>query len=55
MKYEKMIEEIVEKIGGRDNITSVYHCATRLRLQLKNEAAADDEAVKAIEGVLSIV
>ena len=55
MKYEKMIEEIVEKIGGRDNISSVYHCATRLRLQLKNEAAADDEAVKAIDGVLSIV
>ena len=55
MKYEKMIEEIVEKIGGRDNISRVYHCATRLRVQLKNEAAADDEAVKAIDGVLSIV
>ena len=50
-----MIEEIVEKIGGRNNISSVYHCATRLRLQLKNETAADDEAVKAIDGVLSIV
>lgn len=55
MKYETMIWEITEKVGGKDNIASVYHCMTRLRLQLKDEEKADDEGVKAIDGVLSIV
>lgn len=55
MKYEKMIRSILAGIGGLDNIESVYHCATRLRFQLKDEGKADDAAVKAADGVLSIV
>lgn len=55
MKYEKMIQSILKEVGGQKNIESVYHCATRLRFQLKDETKANDEAVKAIDGVLSIV
>ena len=55
MKYEKMIQSILKEVGGQENIESVYHCATRLRFQLKDETKANDEAVKAIDGVLSIV
>ena len=55
MKYEKMIQSILEEVGGQENIENVYHCATRLRFQLKDETKANDEAVKAIDGVLSIV
>lgn len=55
MKYEKMVREIVEAIGGSENILNVYHCATRLRFQLKQEDTIQDETVKNIEGVLSVV
>ena len=46
MKYEKMVREIVEAIGGKENILNVYHCATRLRFQLKQEDTIQDETVK---------
>lgn len=46
MKYEKMVREIVEAIGGKENILNVYHCATRLRFQLKREDTIQDETVK---------
>ncbi len=48
MKYEKMVREIVEAIGGKENILNVYHCATRLRFQLKQEDTIQDETVKNI-------
>ena len=32
MDYKKAAEEVLEKIGGSDNIISVAHCATRLRI-----------------------
>ena len=50
-----MIQSILKEVGGQENIENVYHCATRLRFQLKDERKANDEAVKAIDGVLSIV
>ena len=55
MKYEKLNENLIKAIGGKENIMSVCHCATRLRFQLANESKANDEAVNAIEGVLSVV
>lgn len=50
MKYEKMIQSILKEVGGQENIESVYHCATRLRFQLKDETKANDEAVKQLTG-----
>ncbi len=55
MKYEKMNQRILKAVGGKENIESVYHCATRLRFQLIDETKADDETVKEIEGVLALV
>lgn len=55
MKYEAMIREIITKIGGRENIISAYHCATRLRFKLKEESKADEAGIKEIEGVLSVI
>jgi PTS system beta-glucosides-specific IIC component len=34
-KYEKLAQEIVQKIGGNENVDSLHHCQTRLRLFLK--------------------
>lgn len=55
MKYEKLVNEILGAIGSKDNIKSVVHCATRLRFELYDESKADDEKVKSIPGVLSLV
>lgn len=55
MKYDQMIEKILPAIGGEENISSVVHCATRLRFVLKDESKADDEAVKNIPGILQLV
>lgn len=55
MKYEKLSKEIIEAVGGSDNIVSLVHCATRLRFTLKEENKAKDEMASAIPGVLSLV
>lgn len=36
MDYAKIAAQVIEHVGGKDNILSAAHCATRLRLQLKN-------------------
>ena len=47
--------QIIEAVGGKDNVTNVSHCMTRLRLTLKDESKANDEAVKAIDGIIGTV
>jgi PTS system beta-glucosides-specific IIC component len=53
--YEAIANEIVERIGGANNISKIFHCATRLRMQLVDRDAADLEAVKKINGVMGAV
>lgn len=53
--YESLAKEVVEKVGGVDNINSLFHCVTRLRFKLKDSSKADREAIKNIQGVLSVV
>ncbi|MEG0366228.1 MAG: beta-glucoside-specific PTS transporter subunit IIABC [Coprobacillus sp.] len=55
MKYEKLSKEIIEAVGGKDNIISLQHCMTRLRFVLKDESQASDETISAIDGVLSLI
>lgn len=55
MKYDELINKILEAIGGKENIVSVVHCSTRLRFTLRDENRADDEKVKAISEILSLV
>ncbi|MFE3161732.1 PTS transporter subunit EIIC [Streptomyces sp. NPDC059224] len=42
-------------VGGPGNITSVAHCMTRLRLGIADRERVDDEAVRAVPGVLGVV
>lgn len=44
-------KQIVETLGGAENIENLTHCMTRLRFNLKDDAKADLEALKKIEGV----
>ncbi len=55
MDYSEMADQIIEKVGGKDNIASVTHCMTRLRLVLLDEGEAKDAAVKKIAGVQSVI
>lgn len=51
-EYNKLCTEILENIGGKENITYATHCVTRLRLNLKDKNQVDLDAVKKIPGVL---
>lgn len=54
MDYKAVAQEILEKVGGPDNISGMTHCATRLRLNLKDESLADTEGIKAIDGISNV-
>lgn len=47
-RYEKISIELTKLVGGKENIQGVAHCATRLRIVLKDNELAD---LKAIENV----
>ncbi|GEP64862.1 hypothetical protein CBE01nite_26300 [Clostridium beijerinckii] len=49
--YEKIAKEVIEAVGGADNIISAAHCATRLRLILKDRQKVDDKVVEEIDKV----
>lgn len=55
MDYLPTAKEILKKVGGEENIVSVNHCMTRLRLVLKDESIVQDEEVKAIKGVVGVM
>lgn len=48
-KYAKAAREILECMGGKDNIASAAHCATRLRLVLKDESLINKDALEEID------
>lgn len=54
-KYQKLAEEIVSNVGGRENIVSLTHCITRLRFKLKDESRAKDEILKSMDGVVTVM
>lgn len=50
-KEKKVANEILKYVGGKENIKSMEHCATRLRLILKDKELIDEKAIENIEGV----
>lgn len=53
--YRSLAESIVEKVGGEHNIAGATHCATRLRLNLKDDSKADKAAVEKLPGVITVM
>lgn len=51
MNYPKVAKKLIEKLGGKDNITALAHCATRLRLAVKDDSLIDDKAIEDLDGV----
>ena len=54
-KYEGLARDIVQLVGGKENVTQAYHCQTRLRFTLADEGKADEEAIKAHDGVVGVI
>lgn len=50
-KEQRVAKEILEHIGGKENIKSIEHCATRLRIILNDKEKIDEKAVENIDGV----
>lgn len=55
MDYDLLAQQVLDAVGGPKNVKHVTHCATRLRMQLVNDALADIDETKAIPGVLGVV
>lgn len=55
LNYDEVAKNIIANIGGKENVNSVRHCITRVRFRLKDESKANDEVVKNLEGVISVV
>lgn len=53
--YTDLAKDIVEHVGGKENVKSVRQCITRLRFQLKDEGKADTEYLKKRDGVVTVV
>jgi PTS system beta-glucosides-specific IIC component len=53
--YRSLAAGIVQEVGGEENIASATHCATRLRLKLRNESKADKAAVEKLPGVITVM
>lgn len=53
--YDNLAKTIIQDVGGKDNINSVVHCATRLRFKLKDEKKVNDDALKDTDGVVTVV
>ncbi|BDW38556.1 beta-glucoside-specific PTS transporter subunit IIABC [Enterococcus faecium] len=54
-KYQELASKIVENVGGKENINGLTHCITRLRFKLKNEEKANDEILKNMDGIVTVM
>lgn len=55
MTNKAIAENVLANIGGAENVSNVYHCATRLRFTLNSSEAADVEKIKSVDGVINVI
>lgn len=53
--YDELAKLIIEHVGGKENITQVQHCITRLRFQLKDMDKPNTEALSKTPGVIKVM
>jgi len=51
MTNTEIAKKVIEALGGRENVNSVAHCATRLRVMVKDEAKINKDAIESLEKV----
>ncbi|MCX0290684.1 beta-glucoside-specific PTS transporter subunit IIABC [Lactobacillus kullabergensis] len=55
MDNHKIAQQIIDGVGGKENVSGLTHCFTRLRFVLKDESKASKDKVSSIEGVIQVV
>ena len=55
VNYTTLAADILEGVGGEKNLVGATHCATRLRLRLRDESKADTAAVEKLPGVIAVM
>ena len=55
MTVPELSARILELVGGRENVLSAVNCMTRLRVNLKDPAAADIDGLLNVEGILQVI
>lgn len=55
MTIQELVQSILTGVGGRNNVVTATNCMTRLRINVKDDGAINEEALKGIEGVMGIV
>ncbi|MDE1547795.1 PTS transporter subunit EIIC [Jeotgalibaca caeni] len=53
-EYELLATEIIDLVGGEENINRVIHCVTRLRFYLKDDTVPDKEKIEQVDGVMGV-
>ena len=53
MDYSKTAAAVLKGVGGEENVSSLVHCATRLRFVVKDDAKVNKAAVRATPGVIA--
>lgn len=51
---KKIAQDILNAVGGEDNVSFVTHCITRLRFNLKDQSVPSDQEIESIEGVIGV-
>ncbi len=54
-KYQELANDIVKNVGGKENVSGLVHCITRLRFTLKDENKANDDVLKSMSGVVTVM
>lgn len=54
-KYKQLAQDIIKNVGGKENINGLTHCITRLRFKLKDESIANDDVLKNMEDVVTVM
>lgn len=53
--FEPLSKAVLEGLGGADNVSSVTHCATRLRFKIKDASKVNDSKIEDTAGVIALM
>lgn len=54
MDYKQVAREVIKFVGGKENVSHLEHCSTRLRFSLYDNNKVDTEQLEAIDGVMAV-
>ncbi len=55
MDYQQLAKDILKNVGGEENVSNLYHCATRLRFTLNDQQKAKKAEIENLTGVITVV